>query len=59
MFIKAMRNGNPCLVNTDYIVDIYEADEGFKAFALDDSGYLISQDEMKRAMEIINEQERP
>ena len=54
MFIKATYNDTPCLLNADYIVDIFNADR-FMADAyvldLDRDAYRITQAELQRLLE--------
>ena len=36
MFIEAVCDGNKCLVNTDYIIEVYDLDKGkVRAFTMD------------------------
>lgn len=52
MLINATYNGNKVLLNSDYIVDIWEQNEGWAVYTLDnDSGcYLIEDAEMQRLL---------
>lgn len=53
MFIKAMYNGNSVLLNSDYIVDIWNFDQIFAdAYVLDDdrSAYKINKKELQRLL---------
>ena len=51
MFIKAMYNGNDVLLNTDYIVDIWDYNDLYaEAYVLDDErcAYKIPKVELER-----------
>ena len=54
MFIKAMYNGNNVLLNSDYIVDIWNYDTAFAdAYVLDDdrSAYKVNKKELHKILE--------
>ena len=44
-FIKAIYDGEPCLLNMDYVMDIFPERNGYKAYTMDfDRGaYLINR----------------
>ena len=61
MFIEALyEEGNiPCIVNTDYFVDIFKDKKTgkWKAYVLDDGrwGYIISDSDVEKLLEEQNE----
>ena len=53
MFIKATYNGEECLLNADYIVDIFNADKMIADVYLldiDRDSYKVMQSEIKRLL---------
>lgn len=53
MFIKAMYNSEECLLNTDYIVDIFNADKWVAdvyVLDIDRDVYKVKQSEIKRLL---------
>ena len=57
MFIEATYDGEKCLLNTDYIVDIFDADSfSPKVFVLDVDRlpYRIKQEDLKKVLEEVN-----
>ena len=53
MFIKATYDGAPCLLNSDYIVDIFNADKMIAdvyVLDIDRYSYKVSQSEIKRML---------
>lgn len=53
MFLKAVCDCEPCLVNTDYIMEVYDLNkEKVKAYTIEDKyPYYIKRDEWNRFME--------
>lgn len=53
MFIKAMYNNEECLLNADYIVDIFNADKWVAdvyVLDIDRDVYKVKQSEIKRLL---------
>ena len=51
MLIKAKYDGEPCLLNTDYVVDVFNADKLLTdVYVLDPDrgGYKVEQSEIQR-----------
>lgn len=51
MFIKATYDGEPCLINTDYIVDIFNADKWIAdvyVLDVDREPYKVEQGEIRK-----------
>ena len=51
MLIKAKYDGEPCLLNTDYVVDVFNADKLLAdVYVLDPDrgGYKVEQSEIQR-----------
>ena len=58
MFIKAIYDGSECLINADYIVDIFNTDKLMAdAYVLDidREAYKITQAELKRLLKVRSE----
>ena len=57
MLIKAQYGDESCLLNTDYIVDIFKDKIGYIAYVLDTEreGYRISKEDVERLMNEVTE----
>ncbi len=49
-FIEAIYDEKPCLLNMDYVMDIFPVHDGYKAYTMDfDRGaYLINRNEFNK-----------
>ena len=52
MFLKAICDNEPCLVNTDYVMEVYDLDhEDVRAYTIDNQyPYYIPRSEWERFM---------
>ena len=49
MIIKAFYDNEPCLLNTDYIIDVFKKEGKYMAYTIDvdREGYVVPPEELK------------